>query len=255
MSDVSTPDSAALRRRVLAAVVTAVAVAALLLAGLAAVVATTVVPQARAEALVGAQPHVKGTYAWWEEEVDLEDGPTLPLWRSPNAYWSPDDGAEVDVVVFPGEERAFLVSDVPVGDGAIAWRSADWAMLAFSGAGLVTASLLLWYGAVRLALGFTPLALPSLLRRRAQEPATVVSYGPEIGRVSTVVVRVGSDRYAWGVRPTSTSPRPGESVLLAGDLAGLGWAVVWGPVKRLRPHTPVRLLAPADVPAPLDEPA
>ncbi|WP_262850087.1 hypothetical protein [Mumia quercus] len=255
MPDVSTLDPVPLRRRVVAASVAAVAVAALLLAALAALVYNGVWTQARAEALVGGERYVYGTYAWWDEEVDLHDGPTLPLWRSQNAYWSPDDGSEVAVVVFPGEERAFLVSDVPIGEGAIAWRSFDWVILSFSGTGMAMTFLLLWYGAVRLVLGFTPLALPSLLRQRTPGPAMVVSYGPEIGRTSTVVVRVGADTYTWEVRRDLASPQPGESVMLAGDPAGSGWAVVWGPTARLRPRTPVRPLVSADVPTTLGEPS
>lgn len=222
------------RRRLGRAIAAAAVVALGMIALLGALSHDAVWTQARAELLVGTQPHVSGTYGWWDEEVTFEDGRTLSLWRSTSLWGStnsllgPEDESVVDVVVFPGEDRAFLVSDVPTGNHMIFFRSLDWMLLASSAWGLLLVSLGLLYGVVRLALGFTPLALPSLRRRSTEVTGVVEDYlpAPTAGR-GVLRLTLGTDAYVAGVALHGEQPRPGDAITMGGRIQPEGWALGW----------------------------
>ncbi|MBW9204458.1 hypothetical protein KV097_00765 [Mumia sp. zg.B17] len=235
----------ALRRRVVLGVVAALLAGSGALAGAAVGIHHSVWMQVRAEALVGSEPHLVAHYRS-EDRVRLQDGRVLPLWRTETTMEaSPNDGDEVRVVRFPGDDQAFLVSEVSPADHPVVLRAIDWLwFLAFDGMRFFGFVLALAYGVVRLALGFTPMALPSLLRGRDGVDAVVVGWA-RLAKPDEVLVTVavGDVTYQWTTRVGSDAPpRLGDTLRMVGRVRDGGWVLAWTDESRLLPtgplHTP-----------------
>ncbi|WP_167006264.1 hypothetical protein [Mumia sp. ZJ430] len=251
-----------LRARVVVATVVAGLLGITGLIALGVVANHTVVLQAKADALVRHAPHQVGTYVHadddasaglsfsWDsdESVRLEDGRTVPLWRSdqPDRSVSLTQGEEIEVIEFPGRDLAFLVDEVPA-DHPLVLRVIDWALLmpgALRGIAIPLAAL---YGIVRLILGFTPRALPSLLRRRAEVTGVVDGFWPTVDeRRGDLHVAAGSAAYVARVKVRGDRPRVGDPITLRGSVRPGGWVVAWTERGVVVPREPLR----ADVPVP-----
>jgi hypothetical protein len=101
-------------------------------------------------------------------------------------------------------------------------------LLASSAWGLLLVSLGLLYGVVRLALGFTPLALPSLRRRSTEVTGVVEDYlpAPTAGR-GVLRLTLDTDAYVAGVALHGEQPRPGDAITMGGRIQPEGWALGW----------------------------
>ncbi|WP_262850102.1 hypothetical protein [Mumia quercus] len=137
--------------------------------------------QARAERLAVTEPHETATYLGSadsgtgagitfsladDEHARLGDGRVVSLWQPefPVTEVDPDLGEKVEVVVFPGQDRAFLAAELRGADDAVWQRVVDWVSRVPRASLFLGGLLGIWFASVRLALGATPRALPSLLR-------------------------------------------------------------------------------------------
>ncbi|KAA1424418.1 hypothetical protein FE697_000330 [Mumia zhuanghuii] len=228
-----------LRVRVAAGVVVAAVVGVAVCALGAVAVHHSVWTQVRAEVLATTEPHVVAHYVE-DDAVVFEDGEVVPLWRTEMSGYeaSVADGDKVWVVRFAHEERAFLVSEVPAAGSSFLPRAAEWVLLITVDGGRFFGFLLaVAYAAVRLTLGFSPLALPSLLRGRELSTAVLVDYArPRSPNVVLLTATVGGAAYQWEARVASElPPRIGDTLHLAGHPRTGGWIVAWNDDTRLVP--------------------
>ncbi|MBW9209556.1 hypothetical protein KV100_07800 [Mumia sp. zg.B21] len=251
----------ALRRRVVLGVVAALLAGSGALAGAAVGIHHSVWMQVRAERLAVTEPRATATYLGSadsgsgtgitfsladDEHARLAGGRVVSLWRPefPVSEVAPDLNEKVEVVVFPGQDRAVLAAELPDAEYAVWQRGVDW-VTRVPRASLFFGLLLgIWVGAVRLALGFTPRALPSLLRGRDGVDAVVVDWArlakPDEALVS---VAVGDVTHQWTTRVGSDAPpRLGDTLRMVGRVRDGGWVLAWTDESRLLPtgplHTP-----------------
>ncbi|MGH1563862.1 hypothetical protein [Mumia sp. DW29H23] len=248
-----------LRFRVVAGVVVAAVMALIAVTWSAVAVHHSVWMQAQAERAAAHGPDVKATYLGADdgsdgfgvvisfaddEHVRLADGKVVSLFHPefPADEVFPDLGETVEVALLPGGERAVLVEEASRADEALWQLVVDW-MLRIPKAVLFFAFVLgTAYAVVRLVLGFSPLALPSLLRRREGRDAVLVDY-TRAERESQIVVTaaVGDDAYRWSVRVASDAPPRLDDVLrVVGHVRDGGWVVAWTEEARLLPTGPLR---------------
>lgn len=233
-----------IRRRVALGVVAA---ALAILAGLAVCAFAayeTAWMQIRAERLAASQPHVSARYVDWHNFVRLKDGRKVTLWHPLMPTWNEIESGRVEVVLFPGEDRGFLVDEVPGPDYPMWARALDWASFTYDARGVVIVLLGGVYLATRLGLGFTPLALPSLLRGRVGADAVVVDWRWTGSGRALVTARMGDELVVWECRvPARATPWPGEPLRFVGHPRGGGWVLATTPTGTLHPciplHTPV----------------
>lgn len=248
-----------LRRRVVLGTVAAVVAGVFVLAAIAVGVHHSVWMQARAEWLAASEPHVTARYLGWDsdehdgagihlsfsddEYVRLESGRTLRLWRPeyPASDVVLDDS--VEVVVFPGEDRAFVADELPDATYPAWQRIVDWlGSLALDGLLFFALVLSIAYGAVWLVLGFSPFALPSLLRRREHATALLVDYARPVKPSEVLLTAtIGDSTYQWAARTTSDAPLRIDGTLhLVGHPREGGWVVAWTADAHLVPAGPMR---------------